>query len=117
VSDVLPVSGPIRQIPGTACYPVPNKLTRKFEPQWMKQSLVTGKAGYVVIRDQRAWHGGTPNTSDEPRCMPNLTYLLSDVPLGQIGGTQALKRLKRGEWIAEWQPSTDGHDATGLRRQ
>jgi hypothetical protein len=103
VSDVLPSSGPVRQVPGTARFPVPNGVLTRFEPQWMKQALVTGKAGYAVIRDQRAWHGGTPNTSTEPRYMPNLTYVLRDAPLDQVGGTQALKRLRRGEWIAEFE--------------
>jgi hypothetical protein len=105
VSDVLPQSGPVRQVPGTACFPLPNRVTRKFEPRWMKQALVTGAAGYAVIRDQRAWHGGTPNTSSVPRLMPNLTYVLRDVSLEHVGGTQASQRLRRGEWIAEWEPA------------
>jgi ectoine hydroxylase-related dioxygenase (phytanoyl-CoA dioxygenase family) len=56
--------GPIRQIPGT-------HTTRESppavedEPEWMKLSTVLGlEAGGVVIRDLRAWHGGTPNLSD-----------------------------------------------------
>lgn len=102
VTDVLPESGPVRQVPGTAAFPLPHRWTRKFEPDWMKSALVTGKAGYAVIRDQRAWHGGTPNTSNAPRLMPNLTYVRNDASLDQVGGTQAVTRLKRGEWIAEW---------------
>jgi hypothetical protein len=31
-------------------------------------------AGAVQIRDVRAWHGGTPNLSDEVRAIPNVEY-------------------------------------------
>ena len=27
-----------------------------------------------MIRDVRAWHGGTPNLSDAPRAIPNLEF-------------------------------------------
>ena len=32
-------------------------------------------AGAGVIRDNRAWHGGTPNLSREIRAMPNIEYV------------------------------------------
>jgi len=31
-------------------------------------------AGSVLIRDVRAWHGGTPNLSDEVRAIPNAEF-------------------------------------------
>lgn len=102
VSDVLATSGPIRQVPGTARFPVPNRMVRVFEPEWMKRSVVTGKRGYAIIRDPRTWHGGTPNTSDAPRYMPNLEYILRDVPIDEIEGSQNLVQLKQGKWIAEF---------------
>lgn len=102
VSDVLPANGPIRQVPGTARFPVPSHVVQKFEPSWMKASIVPGKAGYALIRDQRAWHGGTPNTSTETRYMPNLEYVLRDAPLENIGGSNVLRQLKSGKWIAEF---------------
>jgi ectoine hydroxylase-related dioxygenase (phytanoyl-CoA dioxygenase family) len=102
VSEVLPTSGPIRQVPGTARFPVPNRLVGRREPQWMKESVVTGKPGYAVIRDPRAWHGGTPNTSSEPRYMPNLEYILRDSDMSEIGGTLNEQQVTRGEWIAEF---------------
>jgi hypothetical protein len=41
----------------------------------MKLSTVCpAPAGSVLIRDVRAWHGGTPNLSDEVRCIPNVEY-------------------------------------------
>ena len=102
VSNVLPSSGPIRQIPGTARFPVPNKVVKDFEPEWMRQSVVTGKPGYAIIRDPRVWHGGTPNTSSEPRYMPNLEFVLRDAPIEEMGGTPVLDQLNRGQWIAEF---------------
>ena len=31
-------------------------------------------AGSVLVRDVRAWHGGTPNLSDEIRAIPNVEF-------------------------------------------
>ncbi|HTO59308.1 MAG TPA: phytanoyl-CoA dioxygenase family protein [Pseudomonadales bacterium] len=68
-------NGPIRQIPGTQALqsvpPVPLD-----EPEWMRLSTLVGvKAGSVVFRDTRAWHGGTPNLSRDVRAMPNIEYV------------------------------------------
>ena len=47
----------------------------KYGPGWMKLSTVCpAPAGSVLIRDVRAWHGGTPNISDEIRAMPNVEF-------------------------------------------
>jgi ectoine hydroxylase-related dioxygenase (phytanoyl-CoA dioxygenase family) len=68
-------NGPIRQIPGThtvqASPPGPGE-----EPQWMKTSTLVGAlAGAGVFRDNRCWHGATPNLSREVRALPNVEYL------------------------------------------
>jgi ectoine hydroxylase-related dioxygenase (phytanoyl-CoA dioxygenase family) len=88
VVDSNATNGPIRQIPGTqhSHHPMP-KLDA--EPDWMKHSTVNpAPAGSVIIRDVRAWHGGTPNLSDEVRAIPNVEFyapwfrenLLTSVP-------------------------------------
>ena len=72
--DSTAINGPTRQIPGTqhSREPIP-KL--KEEPEWMKLSTVChAPAGSVLIRDTRAWHGGTPNLSQEVRAMPNAEF-------------------------------------------
>ena len=72
--DLTPVNGPIRQIPGSQRWraPIPNLAD---EPEWMKLSTVCpAPAGCAVLRDIRAWHGGTPNLSREVRAMPNIEY-------------------------------------------
>jgi len=72
--DQTPLNGPTRQIPGTQ-----NSRARipsvDDEPEWMKLSTVCpAPAGAVQIRDVRAWHGGTPNLSDELRAIPNVEF-------------------------------------------
>ena len=37
-------------------------------------TLVGAPAGAGVFRDNRAWHGATPNLSREVRAMPNVEY-------------------------------------------
>lgn len=72
--DLTWENGPIRQIPGSQRWldPIPS-LTD--EPDWMKTSTVCPvPAGSAVVRDNRAWHGGTPNLSDHVRAMPNIEY-------------------------------------------
>jgi ectoine hydroxylase-related dioxygenase (phytanoyl-CoA dioxygenase family) len=72
--DSTPLNGPTRQIPGSqhSRAPIP---TLDEEPEWMRLSTVCpAPAGSVQIRDVRAWHGGTPNVSDEPRAIPNIEF-------------------------------------------
>jgi len=72
--DLTWENGPIRQIPGTqrSLDPIP---TLADEPDWMKWStLCPTPAGSAVIRDNRCWHSGTPNLSDDVRSMPNIEY-------------------------------------------
>lgn len=72
--DFTPINGPTRQIPGTqhSKEPLPELAT---EPEWMKLSTVCPlSAGSVLIRDVRAWHGGTPNLSDDIRAIPNAEF-------------------------------------------
>ncbi len=72
--DQTALNGPTRQIPGTqhSRSPIP-KL--RDEPEWMRLSTVCpAPAGSIQIRDVRAWHGGTPNLSDDLRAIPNLEF-------------------------------------------
>ena len=42
----------------------------------MRRSTVCpAPAGSVLIRDVRAWHGGTPNLADEVRAIPNAEFM------------------------------------------
>ncbi len=74
MSDFTWENGPIRQIAGTQGR-VPSPPLLADEPEWMRLSTLVGaKAGAGVIRDNRAWHGATPNLSREIRAMPNVEY-------------------------------------------
>jgi hypothetical protein len=73
-TDLTWENGPIRQIPGSqrSTEPIP---TLDNEPPSMKHStLCPVPAGSAIIRDNRAWHGGTPNLSSGVRSMPNIEY-------------------------------------------
>ncbi|MEM1230218.1 MAG: phytanoyl-CoA dioxygenase family protein [Pseudomonadota bacterium] len=72
--DVTALNGPTRQIPGTqhSRARIPGL---EEEPEWMRLSTVCpAPAGSMMIRDTRAWHGGTPNLSDATRAIPNLEF-------------------------------------------
>ena len=72
--DVTRLNGPTRQIPGTqkSRTPIPGL---DDEPEWMRLSTVCPvPAGGAMIRDVRAWHGGTPNVSEAARAIPNLEF-------------------------------------------
>jgi len=72
--DVTRLNGPTRQIPGTqhSRVPIPSLAD---EPEWMRLSTVCpAPAGAIMVRDVRAWHGGTPNVAAEMRAIPNLEF-------------------------------------------
>ena len=74
LQDATPLNGPTRQVPGTqnSQAPIPSLSD---EPEWMRLSTVNpAPAGSVMIRDVRAWHGGTPNLSNEVRAIPNVEF-------------------------------------------
>ncbi|MBV7339720.1 phytanoyl-CoA dioxygenase family protein [Chloroflexi bacterium TSY] len=72
--DLTWENGPIRQIPGTHTLQQPPPVPAD-EPDWMRLSTLVGApAGAGVFRDNRCWHGGTPNLSKEIRALPNVEY-------------------------------------------
>ncbi|MEM8769893.1 MAG: phytanoyl-CoA dioxygenase family protein, partial [Pseudomonadota bacterium] len=72
--DFTTINGPTRQIPGTQ-HSRQRMPTPAEEPEWMKLSTVCpAPAGSVLIRDVRAWHGGTPHVGDAVRAMPNVEF-------------------------------------------
>ena len=72
--DLTWENGPIRQILGSHTWQMPPPPPAD-EPEWMRMSTLVGApAGAGVIRDNRAWHGATPNLSREIRSLPNVEY-------------------------------------------
>ena len=105
ITDITRENGPIRQIPRTARFPPPTSLLEKFEPAWMKDAILTGRAGTAIIRDPRGWHGGTPNLSSETRYMPNCEYVLKGASLKEVGGFANELQLSQGKCICEFSGS------------
>ncbi|MXZ01490.1 phytanoyl-CoA dioxygenase family protein [Candidatus Poribacteria bacterium] len=105
--DLTWENGPIRQIPGTHTlqqYP-PGPAE---EPDWMKHSTLVGAtAGSGVFRDNRAWHGATPNLSKEIRALPNVEYaapwwtpqMFSKIMPHEVWETLTPDAQKLCEWI------------------
>ena len=80
MSDLTWENGPIRQIPGTHTTRQ-SPPTPKEEPEWMRLSTLVGApAGAGIFRDNRAWHGATPNLSREVRALPNIEYVAPWTP-------------------------------------
>ena len=91
MSDLTWENGPIRQIPGTHMVARPPPSPDE-EPEWMRLcTLVGAKAGAGVFRDNRAWHGATPNLSREIRSMPNVEYGAPWIATGRHAKTMPLK--------------------------
>lgn len=70
-------NGPTRIIPGT------HRLSRNsFSPPrddaenelWRYFTMCPLPAGSAIVRDNRTWHGGTPNLSSEVRFLPNCEF-------------------------------------------
>ena len=103
--DVTKLNGPTRQIPGTqnSRARIPNL---KYEPEWMRLSTVCpAPAGAIMIRDVRAWHGGTPNVSDAIRSIPNLEFYAPWFREPMVPGItyQDYKKLsERGQRLAKF---------------
>ena len=74
LSDLTWENGPIRHIPGSHTWQM-RPTPPDEEPEWMRLSTLVGApAGAGVFRDNRAWHGATPNLSREIRALPNVEY-------------------------------------------
>ena len=88
--DLTWENGPIRQIPGSHAWPM-RPTPPADEPEWMRFSTLVGApAGAGVFRDNRAWHGATPNLSREIRALPNVEYGAPWLPEPRDGNRQTM---------------------------
>tara|TARA_R110002110_G_scaffold402726_1_gene620214 strand:+ start:404 stop:1429 length:1026 start_codon:yes stop_codon:yes gene_type:complete len=105
INDATAINGPTRQIPGSQHSQTPIPLL-DAEPEWMKLSTVCpAPAGSVMIRDVRAWHGGTPNLSNEVRAIPNVEYFAPwyREPMRHSMPRDLYQQLsKRGQYLARY---------------
>ncbi|CAE7200371.1 unnamed protein product [Symbiodinium sp. CCMP2592] len=74
LEDLTAINGPMRVVPGSHRWRH-RPPTLREEPDWMMlNTLCPIKAGAAIFRDNRLWHGGTPNLSDRMRALPNMEY-------------------------------------------
>mgnify|MGYP006248883089 FL=1 len=86
----------------------------------MKLSTVCpAAAGSVLIRDTRAWHGGTPNLSDQVRAIPNTEYHAPwyREPMRRSMPREIYESLsENGQYIARYVVAEAGEElSTGFR--
>ena len=94
MSELTWENGPIRQIPGTHTNISPPPSLAD-EPEWMRLSTLVGApAGSAIFRDTRAWHGATPNLSNEIRALPSVEYSANTRP-----GTHFQRTLPHDIWL------------------
>lgn len=89
-------NGPMRIIPGTHRLPPhswlpPDELAE--DEAWRLFTFCPLPSGCAIVRDNRTWHGGTPNLSGEPRFLPNCEFA---APWWCRGATSS---LWRNPWI------------------
>jgi len=75
LEDQTPFNGPLRLVPGTHRKDVRDapKVAEEAEESILS-TMCPLPAGSALIRDLRAWHGGTPNLSTAHRPMPNAEF-------------------------------------------
>lgn len=75
VEDQTPFNGPLRHVTGSHHRHMREAPGLQEEPEeWLLSTMCPFPAGTALIRDLRAWHGGTPNLSMSHRAMPNAEF-------------------------------------------
>merc|ERR1712176_1665669 len=75
LEDVTAINRPRRHIPRTQRRPLKEIPSPDEEPEeWLLSTMQPATAGTAMIRDVRAWHGGTPNLSPRDRPLPNVEF-------------------------------------------
>ena len=93
LDDFTTENGALRVVPGS------HRWKQKPTETHSDETLITGKAGTVVVMNAHAWHGGTENRTDAPRCALHAFYSRFDVPQQQYQ-----KRLIPAETQARFSP-------------
>ncbi|CAK9072003.1 Peptidyl-prolyl cis-trans isomerase D (PPIase D) (40 kDa peptidyl-prolyl cis-trans isomerase) (Cyclophilin-40) (CYP-40) (Cyclophilin-related protein) (Estrogen receptor-binding cyclophilin) (Rotamase D) [Durusdinium trenchii] len=82
LSPLTWLNGPTRVIPGThhvkegwSCWEPPDPKKEPYD--WRYYTLCPLPAGTAILRDNRLWHGGTPNLSRATRFLPNVEFAAS----------------------------------------
>jgi len=80
IEDQTPFNGPLRLLPGTQHRPFQEAPSIDEESaESLLSTMCPLPAGTALVRDLRAWHGGTPNLSRAHRAMPNAEFTAPDL--------------------------------------
>jgi ectoine hydroxylase-related dioxygenase (phytanoyl-CoA dioxygenase family) len=84
LDDFTTENGALRAVPGSHRWGKrPQDVLPDPDAEHPQETLVTGKAGTVVIMNAHLWHGGTENRTGRPRCALHAFYCRYDVPQQQ----------------------------------
>ncbi len=77
-------NGALRIVPGSHRWgKLPQQVLENPSSPHPDETLVTGKAGTVVVMNAHMWHGGTANRTSAPRCAVHAFYTRWDKPQQQ----------------------------------
>jgi ectoine hydroxylase-related dioxygenase (phytanoyl-CoA dioxygenase family) len=100
IDDFREDNGAIRVVPGSHLWKkLPQEALSEPTARHPEEVLVTAPAGTVVVMNAHAWHGGTENKTDRPRCALHSFYVRRDQPQQQYQ-----KKLLRAETQAALSP-------------
>lgn len=80
LDDFLPDNGATRIVPGTHRLGVPEKNLADVLAPHADEVVLTAPAGTVVVINSHLWHGGTKNTSGQPRRVCHSYYTAREHP-------------------------------------
>ena len=84
IDDFTADNGAIRVVPGSHLWKrLPQESLAEPVARHPEEVLVTAPAGTVVVMNAHAWHGGTENRTDRPRCALHSFYVRRDQPQQQ----------------------------------
>jgi hypothetical protein len=114
IDDFTEHNGAIRVVPGSHLWKqLPQQVLTEPAAKHPEEVLVTAPAGTVVVMNAHAWHGGTENRTERPRCALHSFYVRRDVPQQQYqkkllrAGTQAALSPRMRELLAIDDPLND----------
>lgn len=84
IDDFTPANGPIRCVPGSHRWGrLPQDVLADPRAPHPQETVLTGKAGTVVVMNAHMWHGGLANHTDQPRTALHIFFARRDKPQQQ----------------------------------
>jgi len=80
LDDFTEENGATRVVPGSHLFPVGPESLEDQMATHPEQTLLTGKAGTVVVFNSHTWHGGTVNRHDLPRRALHSAFTRRELP-------------------------------------